>query len=215
MAPSKKVQRPPRRSRIGQRAVDSDWFRDKIATRGLSIRRVAKAINYDYSVLQNILSGKRSWHAVDISVIADILGEPMSEVWRRAGIGLPADAMSETVRIVGSVDDAGSVVAGTSGLASRMAPRPEGSGTSIIAVQSATPSHQVTDGWLYYYVPTDKIEAEAVGRLSVIGDASGKSWVRILWRSTGGRAWALRAFGDGADLTADVAWATPVLWVRC
>ena len=68
---------------------------------------------------------------------------------------------------------------------------------------------------MYYYVSSEKVEAQAVGRLSVIGCANGSVWVRVLWRSAGGRSWVLRSLGEGGDVTVDVAWAVPVLWIKC
>ena len=207
------TQRPSRRTRTGKGVVDTGWFREKLEGKGLSIRALAKKIDYDYSVLQNIIAGKRSWHAIDIANMALVLGEPMAEVWRRAGILVPV--VSETVRLVGSVDSLGAVVLGVAGLPSRVAPRPEGSGLSLEALLSVTPATQVSDGWVYYYVGSEKVEAQAVGRLSVIGCANGSVWVRVLWRSAGGRSWVLRSLGEGGDVTVDVAWAVPVLWIKC
>ena len=99
------TQRPSRRTRTGKGVVDTGWFREKLEGKGLSIRALAKKIDYDYSVLQNIIAGKRSWHAIDIANLALVLGEPMAEVWRRAGILVPV--VSETVRLVGSRNRSG------------------------------------------------------------------------------------------------------------
>lgn len=209
-----KPQRAPRKYRAGGITVDSQWFRDKLAAKGMSIRSCAKLIDYDYSVLQNLLAGKKAWYATDVTVLSDVIGEPMEEIQRRAGLTLPASAMSDSVRVVGAVDSVGAVTLGTAGLAARTAPKPGNVSAGTVALKVASPAYPMTDGWLCYYAPVESIEVEAVNRLAIVKDREGREWLRWLGRNMGGRTWLLKPFAEGSEMVVEIVSANPILWIK-
>lgn len=60
--------------------IDKQWFMDRLAEKGLSLRKVAKLIDLDPGALSNTLNGKRQMKIREIDRIATVLGLSQSEV---------------------------------------------------------------------------------------------------------------------------------------
>lgn len=73
--------------------VDKDWFESKIKESPYgSIRQLAKHMRnrlgskMDHGMVSRMLSGERDIQLHEARQLADLLGQPMSEIIRRAGI---------------------------------------------------------------------------------------------------------------------------------
>lgn len=73
--------------------VDTDWFEKKISESPYgSLRRIAKYVktrlgtSLDHSSLHKTLHGTRTMQLHEARQLADLLGQPMSEIIRRAGV---------------------------------------------------------------------------------------------------------------------------------
>ena len=111
-----------------------------------------------------MLSGKRKMSAAEASDVARLLGVPVDEVMRHAGIAVPANT-ERSVPVTGWVDDRGHVHFGRArGPQTAVAPPDVGSGCQALRVQGAG----AMEGWLVFYRPSDGVSLEAAGRLCVV-----------------------------------------------
>jgi transcriptional regulator with XRE-family HTH domain len=194
-------------------AVDTKWFRDRLADRGLSANRLAAEMGLHKTAMSRLLNGARGWDPQEAAEIARLLGVPLTDVLRKAGIDIPAHEGKKTVPIVGSVGPSGLVKMG--GVAApRVAERPPGSHEDTIALRVAAPGSWA-DAWVCYVVPSTRIEPDAVGRLSLVTVLGGDKMLRVLHRGKERGRWALRGwFDDAASHDLAIESAAPVLWVR-
>ena len=67
-------------------AVDTNWFRDKLADKRSSQRQLAKHMSLDPAAMSLMLRGKRRMSAAEAADIARFLGVDVQEVLTRAGV---------------------------------------------------------------------------------------------------------------------------------
>lgn len=68
--------------------VDTEWFLERIKSRGLSMNRVAKLIGADPGNLCRVLHGQALLNIFHIEPLADILGVGVDVIIRKATRGL-------------------------------------------------------------------------------------------------------------------------------
>jgi transcriptional regulator with XRE-family HTH domain len=198
------------------RSVNEKWFRDRITDRGTSARQVAHQMGLDPAAMSLMLRGKRGMSPQEAADLSQILGVSYEDVLKHAGIALPTDS-KKMVPVVGVVDDAGLVSATVSG--PRRVERSVGTRDDMAALRIQVPNDP-TDGWTAFYVPSGRLEPDAVGRLAVV-QARGKGaprYLGVLQKGYERDKWSLVPLRVGvAGARVDgvaVEWAAPVLWIR-
>ncbi|MGX8012118.1 helix-turn-helix domain-containing protein [Mesorhizobium sp. ORM8.1] len=69
----------------GRADIDKAWFAAQMKERGLTVRRMASSMNMHYSALSRTLSGERRMQVDEIRRIAEIFGQPISEILAHLG----------------------------------------------------------------------------------------------------------------------------------
>lgn len=195
-------------------SVDEKWFNDQLASRELSQRSVAKLMGYKPSTVNRLFKGSRRWQLEDVRLLSEILGIPGAEISARAGVELPQDAAAN-VAITG-VADAQGVVGGLKAGMGRRSDRPPLAPDNAQAIRVSAPGLP-NDGWVAYFVPSAKVEPEAVGRLAVVQLANkGGRYLRVLHRGYSAGKWNIRSLVDpSVELSdVDVESAAPVIWLK-
>ncbi len=192
--------------------INTTWFRDRLISKQISQRQLAKRLEMDPGALSLTLRGQRKMQLPEAEAIAGELGVPVVEVLEAAGINT-ATGSHDMATVAGTVDATGLATLGRSE-GPRRVPTPLGmpGGTLALRYQCS----DARDGWLVFYVPKEGVDSEAVGRLAVIRlEGKGGTMVRGLKRGYGKGGWNLvDVFGSGTIEGARVAAASPVLWVK-
>jgi transcriptional regulator with XRE-family HTH domain len=196
--------------------VDTKWFRDRIADRGLSARKIAKMLRMDAPAMSRMLNGKRKMQTDEAADLAGILGEPLDQVLRRAGIQVALESKA-TVWLTGVVNAQGEISPVGTGKP-RSVERPGKGPEDLTGVLLRAPGNP-KDGWVAYYVPSTRLEPDAVGRLSVVETSTNKSrqYLTVLTKGFERGKWTLTPFLSESVAPiedVDVVWAAPVLWIR-
>jgi len=72
--------------------INTKWFRDRLAERDMSLRRLAKLLELDPSAVSLMLRGMRTMTADEANRISGLLTIPVTEVLAQAGIPIEEDA---------------------------------------------------------------------------------------------------------------------------
>lgn len=70
----------------GHKGVNTRWFQNGLADVKVSQRRLAKMMGVDPSAVTLMLKGRRAMSASEAALIAKVLGVPVDDVLREAGI---------------------------------------------------------------------------------------------------------------------------------
>lgn len=200
--------------------IDTRWFKDRLADRDLTQRKVAATLDLDPAAVSLLLKGVRRMQIDEAARMAELLGVTLDEVMAHAGIEPPLEARG-TVPIVGWVADDGEVHPGRIA-APRRAPLPPlmHADTVALRLQMTPGEFSMMDGWLMYYAPEDRVVPEAVGRMAVVQlAAKGPRYVRILNRGYAAGKWTLtspfRPWEERFRIEdVKIDWACPVAWIR-
>lgn len=168
-------------------------------------------MNIDPSAGSLMLRGMRRMTPHEAHQIAVILGVPLNEVMRQAGIDVVDDVRKTPVAAHMDVD--GVVIAmppGTHDLVQGPADLPLGS----YAVQMRSPS-SIKDGWLLFVTPAQVPPSTVIDSLCVVATTAGAHLVGIVRRGYRRQSCNL-VLWPSSQLLADVdlAWASQVLWVK-
>lgn len=196
--------------------IDTRWFQDLLTDRRLSQRRLAREIGIDPSAVSLMFRGKRRMQMAEAAQVSRLLGVPLDDVIRHAGIHTDTFAPSEiaelSVPLVYMVDghaelhslDAGQRVEVKAAL-------PD----DVIAAQcrtAMTPLEHMDRWLLLFSAPTRSgIQADAIGRYSVMRLPGGMMTIGYI---RPGYERGKYAIHRGASVTeAAIEWATPVLMI--
>lgn len=203
--------------------MDAKWFRDRIADRELNQTRVGEMLGLHRSDITKIFNETRRLSPQEAADLARILAVPYEEVLRRAGVKLPQEKTA-MVPVIGVADVAGVIDSHVDGPKKIARPSANFGDLSAIRIHAA---HSPLDGWNAYFVPTSKIDPEAVGRMAVVAErAAGRGrnapskpmYLGVLEREPGRGNWQVTPLGHGhephvVDRVA-VDWAAPVIWIQ-
>lgn len=193
--------------------VDKAWFVAQMADKKLTFRRASKLLAMPAASFTRFLQGKRRLLLDEAADFARILGVSYEEVVARAGVALPGE-LTDPVAVDGVVTASG-LVGSIGREGARHVQRPTNSPPGTVALRATAPGHP-TDGWLFFYVPGARVEPEAVGRLCIAMTSGGKRMVRVLGRGVVRGTWSLvPLWTDGEPVETVLAWATPVIGIRC
>lgn len=191
--------------------MNTQWFRDRLADKRLSGRKLAEMLNIDAAAGSLLLRGLRKMTPSEAHQIAVILGVPLNEVLRQAGIDITEDVRKTPV--AAHMDEQGVVTAmpnGTHDLAQGPADMPVGT----YAVQVRSPS-SIKDGWLLFVTPAQSPPQQSLDSLCVVATASGKHLMGVVRRGYRRNAYNLVLWPSNEMQTdIDMAWASRVLWLK-
>lgn len=191
--------------------VNTGWFKDRLAERDLSMRRLAKLLELDPSAVSLMLRGKRVMTADEANRISGLLTIPVTEVLAQAGI--PIEDGARQLQIKAHVDARGVLTPITSKNLRRIA-APRDVPANGLALQIRAPD-LYQDGWVLFAGAFDSRVAALIDRLCVIEIANDGHMVGTLKRGYDDERFNLVPF-TGATAAANVAVksAAPVLWIR-
>lgn len=192
--------------------MNTDWFRQLLATRKLSQRGLAKLLELDPAAVSLMLRGQRRMTSAEAHQVATILGVPITEVLRQAGIEVIDDV--RRVKVTGYIDE-GSVVTlfpkRTHDKVIGPADCPEGT----YALQTRAPN-STKDGWMLFVSPSEDDPRAHLGRMCCVALENGNHLVAIVQRGYRSGTFNLIRSSNGQALRTDanVVWASPILWVK-
>lgn len=191
--------------------VNTKWFRERLAERDMSIRRLAKLLELDPSAVSLMLRGKRTMTAQEANKISGLLTIPVTEVLSQAGIPIEEDARQMQVKAY--VDPRGSVHPITAKNARRVAV-PRDVPANGLALQVRAPE-LLTDGWLLIASPFDTRIDALLDRLCVVDVKSAGQVVGTLRRGYDDDRYSVVPFVGSASVdNVAVKAVAAVLWIR-
>lgn len=191
--------------------MNTEWFRQLMATRKLSQRGLAKLMDLDPAAVSLMLRGQRKMTSAEAHQISTILGVPITEVLRQAGIEVLDDVRK--VNVVGHIDGDSIVT---------LFPRrtydkvvgPADCPTGTYALQMRSPSSPA-DGWMIFVSPSEDDPRAHLNRMCCVALDNGEHVVAFVQRGyRSGTFNLIRANGSALRTDANVVWASSVLWIK-
>lgn len=192
--------------------MNTDWFRQLLATRKLSQRGLAKLMELDPAAVSLMLRGHRRMTPAEAHQMGTILGVSVTEVLRQAGIEVIDDV--RRVKVTGYIDE-GSVVTlfpkRTHDKVIGPADCPEGT----YALQVRAPGN-IKDGWMLFVSPSEDDPRAHLGRVCCVAVENGEHLVAVVQRGYRSGTFNLISASNGRAVRTDanVVWASPILWVK-
>lgn len=191
--------------------MNTDWFRQQLASRKLSQRGLAKLLDLDPAAVSLMLRGQRRMTNEEAHRISGVIGSPITEVLRQAGIEVNDDI--RRAKVTGYASDNGTVTLFSRKTHDKVvgpADCPDGT----YAIQIRAPNTTM-DGWMLFVSPAEQ-EADAnLDKLCTVAIDTGEQVVAVLRRGyrTGTHNLVnYPAMSIRQDCKA--IWASPVLWIK-
>lgn len=193
-------------------AVDTDWFRDRLAEKKMSQRGLARAMGLDAAAVSLMLRGKRDMKMPEAAQVARLLGVPAEEVMAAAGVRI--DSRGEMIPLVAIIDGSGEAHWQPDG----QVPHPgAGLPAELHAGQCRTTGTDLEhmDGWVLFSnaSPTKGVPTESVGRLSYCKIKNGVIYLAAPHRSYQRGRWDLTG-PVGRMSGVEIEWSKPVLLIQ-
>lgn len=191
--------------------VNTKWFRDRLAERDMSLRRLAKLLELDPSAVSLMLRGLRTMTADEANRISGLLTIPVTEVLAQAGIPIEEDARSMQVR---ASIDARSVLHPITAKTARRVTAPRDVPAAGLAIQVRAPE-LLQDGWVIFTGAADPRVAAMIDRLAVIELRGAGRVVGTVKRGySEDRYNVVPLLGGPSVEDSEALSAAPVLWIR-
>lgn len=222
MKTSKPVSKAPKPAVLPVK-VNTDWFQTTLQSRGITQRKLAKALDADYGAVSRMLHGRRRMQLDEATEFAKVVGVPLEEVLANAGINLKSVESASAVPVVGWVDASFSIHMGAvKGPKTAPAPGFGGKDTGVVRFATAGTPLDALDGALAYYRTGAGskrgagVDAGATGKLCVVQVAYSGEWrLRIVRRGyQAGRYNLALMDGRSAEEEVQLDVALPVLWLK-
>lgn len=191
--------------------MNTQWFRDRLADKEMSQRGLARMLDIDPAAASLMLRGKRRMTPHEAHQIAVILGVPLNEVMRHAGIEVTEDV--RRVPVASFVDEHGVVTSMPVGTHDTvMGPADCPVGTYAVQVRSHA---SIKDGWLLFVTPAQRPAAENADQLCLVATTEGKQVLAVVRRGYRRETHNLIVW-PAMTLLADTqaAWTSTVLWIK-
>lgn len=191
--------------------MNTHWFRERLQDKQLSQRKLAKMLNIDPAAVSLMLRGRRKMTPHDAHQISVILGVPLNEVMRNAGIEVTEDI--HNCPIAAHVNEHGAVTLmprGTHDLAVGPADCPVG--TYAVQVRSHA---SIKDGWMLFVTPAQVAAESNMDQLCLVATADGKQVMAVVRRGYRRDTCNLVLWPSMEILSdAQIAWTSMVLWIK-
>ncbi|MEY5100860.1 MAG: Serratia phage Parlo [Pseudomonadota bacterium] len=193
-----------------QTKVNTNWFKQQLAARNMSMRELARRMKLEASSVSLTLRGLRRMTPEEAQQISALLSVPVTEVLRQAGVPITEDVHS--VKLAGTIDCDGFVhdIAKPSKITV-----PSDVPADGFALQVRCPQG-LNDAWLVLCAGQSLQAESAVERLCVVHLGDGSRVLGILKRGyEPGTFNVVRTVPHGPVLeNQDVVGANAVLWLR-
>lgn len=162
--------------------IDKAWFIGKLADHQRSMRDMAKHIDVDVAKLSRTFSGERKMQMAEATKIAQFLGTHVTEVLRHAGMQIDSEDQTSRIMLAATITEAGKVERIMEPLAlprhvvdrANAAITIRGRGNILAAqVRALTGPLAVLDDAVLLFGPTDTVENDAIGTLSICRNRNG------------------------------------------
>lgn len=191
--------------------MNTDWFRDLMAAKKLSQRKMAGMMALDPAAVSLMLRGQRKMTNEEAHLMSQILGVKTTEVLRQAGVAVTDDV--RTVPISAWVDKEGVVTLFPDKTHDRVTgPADCPAGTYAVQVRAAGLPQ---DGWLMYVTPAEVEPADNIDNLCLVASKMGATSMAVLRRGYRSNTFNLIAWPSLVSCNdALVAWCSPVIWIK-
>lgn len=192
--------------------IQTDWFKEKMAERKLSIRALAKLIDVDPATMSLMLRGIRGMTNTDAVRIGTIFNVPPNEVLRRAGAPLPDECKAVPVSMY--VDSTPALHDVEKSVQDSF-PAPYDVPNKAEAIQFRT--RDFRDGW-HFVTNGEKLPPEdCVGNLCLYCLPDGTRRIGVLRKGYKAGTFNVDHPQEYTFQPADnahILWASPVLWIK-
>lgn len=192
--------------------MNKQWFLDLMAARRLSMRGLAQRMGLQHTQLSLTFSGQRKLQLDEASQLSQILGVPLHQIAINAGVSV-RPASGRRVHVIGYVVNGGEVRLNPPEIGERTE-APEDMQDGVVAVQARTAATPMDwcDGAVFFFARTDRVEPDAIGRLSVIKLTDGTLGLATLRR--GYQPGTYNLSGVMTRQSVQIESAAPVLLIR-
>lgn len=191
--------------------MNRQWFLDRLQDKKLNQAKLAKMLNIDPAAASLIMHGRRGMTPHEAHQISQILGVPLNEVLRQAGIEVTEDV--SLCPIAAYVDERGAVTSmppGTHDLQRGPADCPVG--TYSVQVRSHA---SIADRWLLFITPSQLPAMTNIDLLCLVATAEGKQVLAVVRRGYRRDTHNLVLWPSMEVLSdAQIAWTSTVLWIK-
>lgn len=191
--------------------MNTDWFRDVLAAKKLSQRRLAGLMELDPAAISLMLRGQRRMTPAEAHQMSVILGVKTTEVLRQAGIAVTDDVRN--VKVTGYVDKDSVVTLFPKRTHDKIvgpADCPEGT----YALQIRNPGTP-KDGWVYFVSPAEDDPRAHLNQLCCVALDNGEHLVAIPQRGyRTGTYNLIRSEANAVRTDVNIVWASRVLWIK-
>lgn len=191
--------------------MNTEWFRQLLAAKKLSQRKLAKLLELDPAAVSLMLRGQRKMTNAEAHQLSIILGVAITEVLRQAGIEVIDDV--RRVKVTGFIDKSSTVTLFPKRTHDKVigpADCPEGT----YALQMRNPQSP-KDGWMYFVSPSEDDPRNHLGMFCCIALDNGEHLVSFVQRGYRTGTYNLvRCTGEMVRNDCNVVWASRILWVK-
>jgi transcriptional regulator with XRE-family HTH domain len=192
--------------------MNTEWFRQVLASKKLSQRKLAQLLELDPAAVSLMLRGQRRMTNEEAYQIGVVLGVKTTEVLRQAGIAVSDDVRH--VKVTGHVDKDEVVTLFPRRTHDKVvgpADCPEGT----YALQKRSPGHP-HDGWMLFVSPAEDDPRAHLGQLCCVALENGEHVTAFLQRGYRTGTFNLINGADGRAIRTDanVVWASRILWIK-
>lgn len=191
--------------------MNTQWFKDRLADKRISQRGLAKMVDLDPASVSLMLRGKRRMTPHEAHQLSVILGTPLNEVLRHAGIDITEDVRASV--IAAHVNERGLVTLMPPGTHdTTLGPADCPVGTYAVQVRSHA---SVTDGWLLFISPAQSTATGNVDTLCLCATAEGRQLLGIIRRGYRRDTHNLVLWPSMETIDdASIVWSSSVLWIK-
>lgn len=188
---------------------DTDWFKDRIAAKGMTQAAFGDRLGMDPSSISLMLKGRRVMTLERAAEIAKILDVTLEEVCRHAGIS-PAAVPDDKIIIIGHIDGNARVTISGKPEGYTVSPGKIPKGSVALVMRSATTDLDMLNGWVVFVGPEQTNAADAVDRSAIVKIKDEPTpLLRLIRRGAGPALYTLT--GIGRPPIHDV----EIEWLRC
>ncbi|CAH0532170.1 transcriptional regulator [Ralstonia phage UAM5] len=183
-----------------------------MAQRKISLRQLAEKMGLAHSALSITFSGSRRMQLEEAAQLSNIFGVPVHEIIENAGVSM-RPFNSVRVSVVGALRGDGHVEQITGKHAERTsAPPGLPEGTAAIQARTADTPLSWLDGAVFFFVPSDSIHPDAIGRLCYLKIHDGEHVIAMMKRGYRDHTYNLSGLHQKENVKVD--WATPIRITR-
>lgn len=191
--------------------MNTDWFRQQLAARKLSQRGLARLLDLDPAAVSLMLRGQRRMTNEEAHRISGVIGSPITEVLRQAGIEVNDDIRRS--KVAGFASETGTVTLFSKKTHDKVvgpADTPDGT----YAIQIRAPNTTM-DGWMLFVSPAEQDADDNLDKLCTVAIETGEQVISVLRRGYRTGTHNLVNYPN-MNIRQDckVVWAAPVLWIK-